>query len=285
MKKLLVILCLALLLPGCVQTLAIRTVGGIMDYGLEAFNEEGDLQLAQEALGANLKLIEALLKGDPDNEKLLLLATQGYSAYALAFAEDVDPVRAHAFYARARDYGLRILNQKPEFRSALGSNLDAFRASLAVFSQDEVPQVFWTAFAWGAYVNTGRADIAAVADLPRVNALMDFVLRHDSTYYYGGAHLYFGTIEGSTPTMLGGKPAKAREHFETCLRINEGKFLMTHVYYASTYAVQVQDRELFESLLKTVLDAPADILPEVRLPNAVAKWKAERWLSQIDELF
>jgi len=285
MKTILLLICVVLLIPGCVQTLAIRTVGGIMDYGLEAFNEEGDLQLARESLGANLKLIEALLKGDPENEKLLLLASQGYSAYALAFVEDDDPARAHMLYKRARDYGLRVLNQKPEFRAALGKDVDSFRAAVTNFSGDEIPGIFWTAFAWGAYVNTGRADIAVLADLPRVNALMEFAVRRNPSYYYGGPHLYFGSIEGSMPPMLGGKPDKAKEHFEKCLQINGGRFLMTQVYYASTYAVQVQDRDLFESLLKTVLDAPDDILPEARLPNAVAKLKAERWLSRIDELF
>ncbi len=85
-------------LQGCVQTLAIRTMGGIMDYGLEAFNEEGDLKLAEDALGSNLKLVEALIKGDPENKKLLLMASQGFNAYALAFAEDDSVERARTFY-------------------------------------------------------------------------------------------------------------------------------------------------------------------------------------------
>ena len=64
-------------LAGCFQTIAIKTMAGIMDYGFEAFNEESDTQLAKEGLGSNLKLIEALIKGDPDNEKLLIYASQG----------------------------------------------------------------------------------------------------------------------------------------------------------------------------------------------------------------
>jgi hypothetical protein len=49
--------------------------------------------------------------------------------------------------------------------------------------------------------------------------------------------------------------------------------------------VQVQDQQLFESLLKQVEDASLDILPEARLPNVVAKQKARRLLSQVTELF
>ena len=88
MKQLLVIVPFVFLLEGCIQTLAVRSMGGIMDYGFEAFNEESDLQLAQAALASNLKLIEALIKADPENEKFLLYAAQGYNAYGLGFAED-----------------------------------------------------------------------------------------------------------------------------------------------------------------------------------------------------
>jgi hypothetical protein len=60
---------------------------------------------------------------------------------------------------------------------------------------------------------------------------------------------------------------------------------MTYIYYAKTYAVQQQDQELFESLLKNVDDASLDILPEARLPNAVAKKKAKFLHERLNELF
>jgi hypothetical protein len=49
--------------------------------------------------------------------------------------------------------------------------------------------------------------------------------------------------------------------------------------------VQVQERELFDALLKTVEAAPLDILPEARLANAVAKRKAAQLRAQEHELF
>lgn len=285
MKTTLLSILFLFLLQGCVQLIAIRTVGGIMDYGFEAFNEEADLQLAQESLGSNLKLIEALLKGDPENEKLLLLAARGYSSYSLAFVEEESLERARFFYLRARDFGLRILNHNAKFHDALPKGVRSFQNALSGFGKNDVPAVFWTAFAWGSYINADRSDISALADLWKVNALMAFVLEKDPGYYYGGGYLFFGTIEGSMPPMLGGKPEQAKAYFEKCLEINEGKFLMTYVYYASTYAVQIQDRDLFISLLKKAIDTPLDVLPEARLPNAVAKRKAERLLSRVDELF
>lgn len=284
MKKLLLLLS-ALLLQGCVQTLAIRTMSGIMDYGLESFNEEGDLKLAESALGSNLKLVEALIKGDPENRKLLLMAAQGFNAYALAFAEDDSVERARGFYLRGRDYAMRILSQNPKFREALDKDVAAFEAALQTLSNDDVPAVFWTAFGWGSYINIARSDIGAVADLPKVLAMMEFVRQHDPTYFYGSPYLILGSIEGSMPQALGGKPEKAREYFERALGVNGGKFLLTYIYYAKTYAVQQQNQELFESLLKKVDDAPLDILPEARLSNAVAKKKAKLLRDHINDLF
>ena len=284
MKKLTILLS-ALLLQGCVQTLAIRTMGGIMDYGLEAFNEEGDLKLAEDALGSNLKLVEALIKGDPENQKLLLMASQGFSAYALAFAEDDSVERARMFYLRGRDYGLRVLTQNSRMKDALDKDVASFQAALRTLSKDDVPAVFWTAFAWGSYINITRSDVGAVADLPKVLAMMEFVRTTEPTYYYGGPYLILGSIEGSMPQALGGRPEKAKEYFERALAINGGKFLLTYVYYAKTYAVQIQDQQLFESLLKKVDDASPDILPEARLSNMIAKKKAKLLRDHINDIF
>ncbi len=285
MKRIVLLISLGWGLQGCVQTLAIRTVGGILDYGFEAFNEESDLRLAESALGSNLKLLEALIKADPENAELLLLASQGYSAYALAFAEDDSAERGQTFYLRGRDYGLRVLSQKGAFRAAVNGSPDEFQRGLQSLSKSDVPAVFWTAFGWAGYINLARTDIEALAAIPKVNAMMEFVLENDPAYYYGGAHLFFGSFLATTPVVLGGRPEKAKEHFDKALALNGGGFLMSYVYYARTYAVQVQDKQLFESLLKKVDNASLDILPEARLPNAIAKRKAHRLRDIMNELF
>ena len=176
MRILSALLVASLSMQGCVQTIAIRTVGGIMEYGFEAFNEESDLDLAREGLSGNLKLLEALIKGDPDNEQLLLFAAQGYSAYALAFAEDDSVERARPIYLRARDYAFRILDQRSGFKNARKGSLEELRTAVSALSKDDVPAVFWAAFSWGSYINITREDAIVMADLSKVDALMDFVL-------------------------------------------------------------------------------------------------------------
>ncbi len=273
------------MVTGCIQTIAVRSVGGIVEEGYDALTEESDLPFAEQALPGNIKLLEVMLKNDPENKRLLKLCAEGYASYALGFVEDVDVERARVFYLRGRDYGLRMLEQDTDLKKALNGPVDELRAALARKSKDDVPAVFWTAFAWGGYLNITLTDPEAIAAIPKLEAMMDFVLEKDSAFYYGGAHLFLGTLYGSRSKFLGGDPEKSRQHFEAALRLNGGKFLMTHVYYARSYAVQTLNDTLFEQLLKHVEETPLDILPNFRLANAIAKRKAKLWLARKEELF
>jgi hypothetical protein len=284
-RTLAILCCSVLLFTGCVRTIAISTVGGMVDDGFEAFTEEQDLAFAEQALPGNLKLLEVMLKSDTTNVRLLRLASQGYSSYALAFLEDRDPERARMFYLRGRDYALDILRQDEALARALDGTVEDLRQALATRGIDDVPGVFWAAFGWGSYIQLSLTSPDAIGDLPRAEVMMDFVARTDSLFYYGGAHVFLGTLYGSRPKILGGDAAKAREHFESALRLNGGKFLLTYVYYARSYAVQTQNEALFDELLGTVDRASLEVLPKFRLANAVAKQKARRLMEQKKDLF
>jgi len=267
------------------QRWAVRSTQGILENGLEVMYEEDDLPLAEQAAASNLKMVEALIRSDPNNETLLLMASQGYSSFALGFVEDTDRQRARKFYARGRDYGLRILMHRKKFREAMDADLARFKAALQSFTRKDVPALFWTANGWGNWINLGLSDPEALAQLPRVRLLMRRVIELDETYFYGSAHLFFGALYGAMPKMLGGDPQKSKQHFDRCLQINGGRFLMTYVLYAQYYAVQIQNRQLFQSLLNKVVDSSLDILPEQRLANRIAQRKAASLLAKVDDLF
>jgi hypothetical protein len=264
----------------------VNSTTGIVDNGLSAIFEESDLTLAEQSIPANLTLLEALYRSkDKDDDHLALLLTQAYTGYALGFVEDKDPERAKALYIRARDYGLSVLRKNKQFSAAFDGSPEEFRMGVSTFAKDDVPLIFWTANAWGNLIKLGLADPAVISELYKVNSLMEFVLRNDESFYYGSAHLYFGTMLATVPKNLGGKPDSAKTHFDRCLDIGERKFLLPFVFLAQSYAVQVQDKSLFESSLKTVEDASIDILPEQRLVNAIAKQKAKALLAKESDLF
>jgi len=272
---------------GIVNSVAVNATTDIVDYGLGSVFEESDLDLAEKAIPGNLVLLEALYRAkDKDDDHLAFLLTEGYTGYTLGFVEDVDAERAKALYMRARDYGLRALQKKnKEFASAINEDAVAVKNSLTKFDKDDVPLIFWTANAWGNLVNVSLSDAEIIADLPKVSAMMEFVLKKNEAFFFGGAHLYFGTIQGTIPKSLGGKPDSAKFHFEKCFALSGNKFLLAHVYMAKSYCVQVQDKELFKKLLQTVEETPLDVLPEQKLVNAIAKRKAKKLLERIDDLF
>jgi hypothetical protein len=115
--------------------------------------------------------------------------------------------------------------------------------------------------------------------------MMKRVLELDEAFYYGGAHLFMGVLEASTPRIAGGDLNLARDHFLKAIELGEGKFLMAKIYFAEYYAKKAFDRELFIATLKDVLRTPADIEIELTLLNSVAHSKAQKLIAEADEYF
>ena len=180
---------------------------------------------------------------------------------------------------------MRILQQDSDLKKALEGSADDLKAALAKKSKDDVAGVFWTGFAWGGYLNITLTDPDAIAAIPKIETMMNFVAEKDSSFYFGGAHLFLGTLYGSRSKFLGGDPEKSKMHFEKALRLNEGKFLMTHFFYAKSYATQTLNDTLFEELLTKVESTSLEVLPKFRLGNAIAKKKAKALLARKEELF
>ncbi len=285
MKRFFPLILFALLTGGCIQQIALSSLGGIMDTGFDVMNREEDLPLAGQSIGGNLKLLETIIERDPGNTHYLLLASRGYASYALGFIEDDAPDRARLFYLRAKEYGLRILERHAGFADSLSRGPDALRAALNALPDDDLPAVFWTAVGWASAINLSLTDPAALADLGTVEAMMRCSQERDSTYFYGSANAFLGVLYGSRPRILGGDPDRAKRFFDASHRLSGGKFLLPFVLEAKSYAVQIQDRDLFDRCLTLVDTTALDILPEARLSNAIAKQKAKLLRAKADDLF
>ncbi|MBM4167096.1 MAG: hypothetical protein FJ218_09310 [Ignavibacteria bacterium] len=273
-------------ISGCsLTTFVSYSVSGFIENTFIAVNEESDLKIAETSILSNLKLLDGLLKSTPDNEQYLLLASQGYAGYALGFVEDEEPQRAKDLYLRAKNYAQKILRKKKSFHHELDGSVEDFQTALHQSTNDDVPAIFWTALNWGSYVYLDLANPDAIASLSKIEAMMKFVAEKDSAYYFSGANFFLGALYGSRPAILGGDMNKSKQYFETALRINGGKFLLTQIYYAKYYCVQTQNQELFEQLLSTVENASLDIFPEQKLTNAIAKKKAILLRNKINDLF
>jgi hypothetical protein len=94
-----------------------------------------------------------------------------------------------------------------------------------------------------------------------------------------------GSLQTFRPRLLGGDPESGKQHFDEALRISGGKMLIFKVMYAKYYCRQTLDEACFDQNLKEVLDAPADLFPEFRLWNEIAREKARFLMDRRDELF
>lgn len=281
--------CLALAwlsLSGCsTSQLVARGAAPLIDHGVAAMNRETDLELARASIPANLKMIEALLLADPGNAAYRLQAAMGFYGYALGFVEPDERDRAAALYGRARDHALVALDRAGVAQATLTGDAAALERALAKLDASAVPALFWTASAWGKWIELQLDDPARLAELPRVEALMQRVLVLDETYYYGGAHVFFGVYYGGRAPMFGGDFARAAGHFDRAAALNQHRLLLVEVYRARYLLRQMGEREAFHAALGRVLDAPASPDPELNLANALAKKQAADLLAQEEELF
>ena len=92
-------------------------------------------------------------------------------------------------------------------------------------------------------------------------------------------------ILGGRPKIAGGDVATAKRHFDRAVEISGGKFLTHWLFYASYYAVPAQKEDVYVKVLKNVMVTPARILPSALLANTVARGRAKRMLSAVDDYF
>jgi hypothetical protein len=274
---------LILTVAGCsYRSFVISQITPVLETSATAIYQESDLKVAEQALASNLKLVEGLLQNDRDNERLLLLAAQGWAGYALGFAEDDNADRAKIFYLRARNYAranLAIDHPLPEFA---GQSWDNWLSNL---DKTDTAPLFWMGFAWAGLINLSLNDPAVLADLPLVEKIIHRVAELDSGYFFGSVYLLSGSVYGMKPKMMGGDPAKAAASFEKNFKLNNQRFLLAYVYAARYYAARILDEDLFDRYIEHVLQAPAESLPGMQLLNQIARQKAEKLKLQKENLF
>jgi tetratricopeptide (TPR) repeat protein len=283
--RLAAIVSLVVLLPACsTGQLVARGASPLINNGVTAMNRETDLGLARASMPANLKMLEALLIADPGNTAYQVQAAMGFYGYTLAFVEPDDPERAASLYRRARSHALIALEHAGMSEAVLTGDTATFEQTLATLNADAVPALFWTASSWGKWIELQLDDPARLAELPRVEALMQRVLALDETYYYGGAHLFFGAYYGGRAPMFGGDFARAARHFDRAAALNNNQLLLVEVYRARYLLRQMGEREAFHTTLTRVIEASMNE-PELNLANAVAKQEAAALLAQEKDLF
>jgi hypothetical protein len=269
-------------LPGKKMTVGVTAT--LLEEVARSSNRQTDLQIIREGMPAYLMLMDGMIGAWPDNERLLIAAAQGYSSFSSAFVEEQDKEYAKLLIGKARQYALRSLELRG-FQDPLERPFEDFRKGLGAIGKKDVPYIFWAATCWASWINLNLDSMDALAELPRVELMMQRVLELDEGFYYGGPHLFMGIWFASRPKIAGGDLKKSQEHFLKAIDLGQGRFLMAYVYYANYYARRALDKDLFVSTLQKVLETPANILPDLTLLNTVAKKRAKELVNHVEEYF
>ena len=245
--------------------------------------EQNDPETVKQAVPAYLILISSMIKGDPDNIELLMSASKLYGAYASVFVEDRS--RQKRLSTVSFDYAHRAFClHKPAACNIRELSYYEFEQSLKGFDQEDVPVLFALGSAWAGWLQAHSADWNAVAELPRITAIITRVLELDPTYNNGDAYLYMAVMQSFLPPAMGGKPELARTNFEKAIEISNGSNLMAKLLFAEKYARLVFDKELHDKLLTEVINAKVEN-DESTLINSIAQHKAEFLLAQSSDYF
>ncbi len=282
--KLTFLLCLSLTLTGCVK-LALKSAPSFIPNLSQAFLEECDTDLARQSLPSSLKIMEGLLKNDPENKQILTSLCTGFTGYAMLFVEEKNPDKASKLYLRARNYGLKALGKKAPFSTEIKLSRDATQSRIKSIKGNEIESLFWTTMAWNAWINLNLDKPAALGQLQTAQACLNRILEIEPGYYYGAPYILMGSILSAMPGPLGGDAKAAREYFEKSLQIADGNFFLAHYFFARYYAVRVQDKNLFFNIIKKVEQKPANGLKDACLINSVMKEKILHLKEISEDLF
>jgi hypothetical protein len=283
--KLALVLFSVILMSGCsIDQMLVRASTPMIEGGVEALNHETDLKLAEESIPANLNMLRGMINLDPENAQLHTFAAQAYYGLSYGFNEDNRPERASAFYLRGKQHGLKALEISGA-KNLMDSSIADFEKQINRLDEDDVAAMFWTASCWAKWIDMHRDDTEAIAELVRATALMQRVVELEDTFYYGGAHMFFGVYYGSRAPLLGGNFKKSAQHFNRAREITDSKLLIPDLLQAQYLARQQQDQEDFHQRLTAIVNAPDDLMPELGLQNEIAKRKARLLLKKESEWF
>ena len=276
----------------------------LMEAGAASMEQDDDLEMLQQALPANLKLMEALLASDPKNQRLLVLLARLYASYAFLFIEgriDADqwpsayPQQRNAsreelrdtavrLYTKGKGYALQALAVDHPHAAAHLSKVTQSDAFIRSLQGQDMGALFWYGFNLSGLINHNRDSVELIAQAHLVERSMKRVLALEPQFYHGTAHLVLLAYYASRSPLMGGNLSLAEKHYQQLKALHGDRLLLTDLFFARYYLVQLQDRRRFEQVLTAVVDS-SDSDARFRMLNRVARDRARIYLSKADYLF
>ncbi|MBL4606773.1 MAG: hypothetical protein JKY01_02965 [Pseudomonadales bacterium] len=242
-----------------------------------------DLETIKAGTPAYLILLDSLIQAEPESSQLLISAAKITNAYAGAFVEE--PARAKILSDKSLDFASRAACiHKAYFCSLNKKSFNEFKLLVSNTNKKDLDFLYTLGSSWASWIQAHSDDWNSIAQMARVQFIMEKVVEIDEFHDDGGAHLYLGTLASLLPPALGGKPEVGKKHFGRAIEISKGKNLLVKTMYAELYARLVFDQDLHDRLLKEVLTSDP-IAPNLTLINTFAQKKAKSLLAESPDFF
>jgi tetratricopeptide (TPR) repeat protein len=221
---------------------------------------------------------------------LLADGTYQFDAMGGSYPYDVDGVTntaANEQYLNAHLRGLEHAQRgmsalSPDFETRLASGSKVEDAA-PLLGREGVPLIYWYATNLGKWAKAkGVSTVLRHKD--RAFKMITFAYETAPDFYHAGPDRYFGAFYAVAPSFAGGDLNRSQQHFNASIKAAPN-FLGTYVLAAELYATATQNRDIFERYLKTVIEMPENVIPEITPELKVEKRKAESLLKNKDELF
>ena len=272
----------ALATSGC-AALVSSAATNLSDNLSSAILNQDDPELVRAGAPSYLLLLDSFVEGSPDDPSILAASATLYATYGAVFAGD--ELRASRLTTRARRYALTAVCESYAPSCAWDTaTFDDFEKSLAGLKPKHADYLYTYGFASLAFLQAHSSDMSTIAELPKVEALLNRYLVISGDEVNSSVYTYMGILLTLRPPALGGEPEKAREFFEKAIAVTDGRDLGAKVEYARGYARLLYERELHDRLLNEVLAADP-YQDGFTLSNVMAQEDALELLAAADDYF
>ncbi len=273
----------ALFATGCASIVGKATDRLATNLGNAVLNAD-DPATVRDGLPAYLLLLDGLLEGDAENVGTLLAAANLNGAYAGNFT-GTDTARSQRLSAKALAYAKRATCiEEAALCDTLDGNPDDFAEALKGVDDERIGLMYGLAAAWAGHIQANRDDWGAVADLPKVEALLLRVVAIDARHDGGLPLVYLGVLNSLRPEAVGGKPELGKAYFQQAIDASEGRNLFAKTLMAEFHARLVFDQAQHDRLLNEVLAADPKA-PRYTLMNTLAQERAKTLLESGKDYF
>ena len=281
--RLIFLLFLFLTVSGC-NTLVSSATKDLADNLSQAIQNQNDPATVRQGAPAYLIMIDSFIQGSPDDVDLLVAGSSLYGSYAGAFATE-EPERAKRLTEKSLQYALHAFCVKQaQLCNIPELHFPEFEKALQKTGKGDLTVLNAWGVAWAGWIQSRSDDWLAIADIPKIKAVMLRVVELDPGWDNGNAQLYLAVLNAFLPAAMGGKPELAKDYFEQAIKLSDGKNLMAKTLYARYYARMIFNQELHDRLLNDVLAASA-VSPGLTLINTLAQEEARQLLDGSSDFF